>query len=127
MVRICLPVWFIIAVRLISPKSPAFSDPPGKHLKIRPRAAGLYQREYLIRLPGMFSLNRTDKINLGSCWFLSSIAFPFYTKKQQLCYVPEIKTYSSAVRLSVFSYLFPYNLSLLRYLTKVYKFIKSSK
>lgn len=60
MIRVGIPSWFIIGIRLISPHIPSFSDTARKQFNSRSLTACFYDRNNFIRFSTMFSFHSTN-------------------------------------------------------------------
>ena len=57
---VCIPSWFIISIRLISPHIPSFTFAASKEFNSVWKAASFNNRYYLIRFSAVFAFLRTN-------------------------------------------------------------------
>lgn len=109
MVRIRLPRRPIILVRLIAPHRPILPRAPSEQFEERTGTARLDDIVLLVRLAGMFSLARRQKVDLSSSGRERAGVLAAHAEQDQLRDIAKIKTDASPIRAAVLADLVPDN------------------
>ena len=112
MIAVCIPRRLIIRSGLIAPHVPAIAVTSRKQLDEWARRAFFYDRDDFIRFSGVLALLRSDEVDLRPCRGKGSVVLAANAKQEDFSHVAEVEADTTAVRASILSDLFPYDITL---------------